>query len=76
MVLEVKTKKTTKESIKSRTAAFVEKRVRVCQGNYQNSKQETIAFTGKQRELLKKFKDTGNFFGNVSRSIFTIYFKT
>ena len=39
----------------------------------QNKK--TIWYTGEQGELLKKFKDTGNIFGNVGQSRSMIYFK-
>ena len=39
----------------------------------QNKK--AIGYTGKQGELLKKFKDTENFFDNVGQSKSTIYFK-
>ena len=34
-----------------------------------------IGYTGKQGELLKKFKDTENIFDNVGQSRSTIYFK-
>ena len=34
-----------------------------------------IGYTGKQGELLKKFKDTEDFFDNVGQSRSTIYFK-
>ena len=37
---------------------------------------KAIGYIGKQGELLKKFKDTENFFDNVCQSRSTIYLKT
>ena len=34
-----------------------------------------IGYIGKQGELLKRFKDTKNFFDNVGQSRSTMYFK-
>ena len=36
---------------------------------------KAVGYIGKQGELLKKFKDTENFFDNVGQSKSTIYFK-
>ena len=33
------------------------------------------AFIAKQGEILKKFKDVENFFGNLEQKISTIYYK-
>ena len=41
--------------------------------HYEDIIKKTIGYIGKQGELLKRFKDTENFFDNVSQSRSTIY---